>query len=387
VEINLSLKDIVKSDVFPSILLLFALTCALILSNSLFYENFLKIIYFPINFELNDFQIHHTLINIVNHGLMTFFFLLIGLEMKHHITVGKYQDKHKIILPCVAAIGGFVVPSLIYYSLNFDTDNLRGWAIPIATDTAFELAILSFFKRKISLDLRVFVLGFSLIDDFLAISVLTIFYSKVGITPAFFISIVLVGALFLFNYHNVQKIKYYLFIGFLLWIALEKAGIHGTLAGVFIALFVPVKPIDNSISPLKRLEYILTPYVYYIILPIFTFFNSELNFSNFVVHDLFTNLSLGIILGLFFGKQIGIFLFSYISIKLKYCCLPENTSWLKFYTIGILGGIGFTLSLFIGEIAFNDQWTLNTTKSAVIISSFLSAIVGIIFLKYLLKEN
>jgi NhaA family Na+:H+ antiporter len=379
----MNLRDIIKSEVFSGLLLIISLVCALVLSNSIYYEDFLKVIYFPISLKLDVLQIRTTTITVINHGLMTLFFLVVGLEMKRHLVNGHYQEKKKLILPLAAALGGLVVPALIYYSLNFDGNFLKGWAVPIATDTAFELAILSFFKRKISLDLRIFVLGFSLIDDFLAITVLTIFYSKTMTLFAFSIDILLVSLLFLLNYYEVRKIRYYLLVGTALWVALERSGVHGTLAGIIIAIFIPAKIKDNNVSPLEKLEHNLTPYVNYLILPIFAFFNSELNAENVVFDDLFTNLSLGIMLGLFFGKQIGIFTFSYLSVMFKYCRLPENTSWLKFYAIAVLGGVGFTLSLFIGGIAFSDQWALNTMKSAVIISSFLSAVVGIIFLKFL----
>ena len=379
----MNIRDIIKSDAFSGVLLIISLFAALLISNSPFYECFLKIIYFPISLEIGNLHIHTAFITFINHGLMTLFFLLMGLEIKSHIVEGQYKERKNLALPFVAAIGGLVVPAFIYFCFNYNDEALKGWAIPIATDTAFVLGILSFFKSKISINLRIFILGFSLVDDILAIIILAVFYSKTIVMPAFLLSVMLIGLLAVLNYLEVVKVKYYLFGGSILWVALEKAGIHGTLAGIVIALFIPTRVHGNAISPLKRLEHVLLPYVNYLILPAFAFFNSELNFDNVVLDDLFTNLSLGIVLSLLFGKQIGIFMFSYACVRLKYCRLPEGTSWLKFYAIAILGGIGFTLSLFIGGVTFSDQWYINTMRSAIIVSSFLAAVFGTMLLKFL----
>jgi len=372
----------INHNVISAYILLFFLALAIIVSNSSFYEEYINIVNLPISLGVGKMLINISFFDLVNDGLMAFFFLLLGLEMKYHMVLGEYQDKKKLILPVVTAIGGLIVPALIYVFFNYKQDTIGGWAIPIATDTAFVLCILSFFGNKIPLALRVFIIGFSLIDDALAIIILAIFYTPDINFIALGVSVALVGVLILLNYFSVKKCSYYLFIGILLWIAILQVGAHGTIAGIILALFIPVKIENSNISPNKQLEESLTTFVHYIILPIFVFINSEIVFSNINIDSLFSNLSLGIILGLFLGKQVGIFIFSYAAVKLKFCSLPNYTSWIMYYAVGILSGIGFTLSLFIGSLCFFEQDHINTMRFAIILASLLSAILGIILIKY-----
>lgn len=227
------------------------------------------------------------------------------------------------------------------------------------------------------------MVGLSLIDDIIAVLILAIFYSKSINLIALALAIVFTLLLGVLNYFKVKSYGYYLLIGVFLWGAIIEAGIHGTLAGIIVALLVPVAIEDISISPLKQLEQVLHPIVNYLILPIFAFINSEIPLKDIAVKDLYSNLSLGIILGLFLGKQLGIFIFSYIPVKLKLCNLPTNTSWSKYYAIGALAGIGFTLSLFIGGLSFSSPDTISTLRISIIIGSALSAFMGIIILKYI----
>lgn len=382
-EINYKIKEFIKSETFAGILLILSFVIALIISNNtISYEYYKKLAYLPIKVSIGDLYLSTYLTAIVNDGVMTFFFLLVGLEMKYHLVEGEYRESKKLILPIFAAIGGLIVPALIYVFFNFNQPTLKGWAIPIASDTAFILGILSLFRKHISLELKVFIIGFSLIDDALALAVLAIFYTKTIYLTALYISAFLVFLLFMMNIAKIEQTFYYMLVGLLLWVAMVEAGIHGTLAGAVIALAIPVKLNNESNRHFSELEHLVRPVVNYYVLPIFIFLNSGISFKNFTINSTCSNISLGIILGLFLGKQLGIFLFSYPIVKAKICTLPNNTTWIKFYSIAILGGIGFTLSLFIGGLTFEEGCPANSMRVAVIIGSLLSAIFGIIVLKY-----
>jgi len=300
---------------------------------------------------------------------------------------GEFQDKQTLILPGAAAVGGIVVPVLIYLWFNINSPTtLKGWAIPIATDTAFMLGILSLFGNFISTKLRAFIIGFSLIDDAIALFILGVFYSKSASLIAILISIMLTGLLCMLNRLQVTRSCYYLFIGIFLWIAMVESGIHGTLCGIVLALTIPVVKGEHINLSFNNLENVLRPIVYFAILPLFAFINSGVSFTTFSGNLLMSPLALGIILGLFVGKQIGIFLFAYAAVKLSYCSLPDDISWPRFYAIGILGGIGFTLSLFIGDLTFEVSEPNYIMRISVIIGSLLSAIFGTGFLIFLKKR-
>lgn len=378
----MNIKEIIKHETFSSILLLIGLIAAIIISNTGLYKYYLELVNLPLSLGIGVFETKTTFIKLVNDGLMSLFFLLIGLELKFHLIEGEYKTKKKLILPLTAALGGLIIPALIYACFNLNKSTISGWAIPIATDTAFVLGLLTFFGRKISVDLRVFILGFSLIDDVFAIIVLAFFYTKTLNFLALALCLVFVLLLALLNYLESKNITLYMLIGALLWIAVVESGIHGTLAGILLAFFVPIGSNYVDVSPLQRLERGLHPLVNYFILPVFAFINSEIPLKEMDITDICADLSLGIIFGLFIGKQIGIFIFSYITIKLKYCILPMDTSWAKYYAISVLGGIGFTLSLFIGSITFIDECEINTMRLSVIIGSALSALFGSLVLKF-----
>lgn len=308
--------------------------------------------------------------------------------MKFHLVQGEYQNKKNLILPSAAAFGEVVAPALVYTYFNYNHPSLlKGWAIPIATDTAFVLGILSFFQRYISLELRAFIIGFSLIDDAFALIILALFYTKTINIPALCISAAIIIILAVMNYRNVQKALYYVIIGALLWTSMVEAGIHGTLCGAIIALFVPVRTTSGVNTSFKALERSIHPFVSYVILPLFVFMNSGVVLKNFSFDSICSSVSFGIIFGLLIGKQVGITLFSYPFVRLGLCSLPTNTSWLKFYAIAVLGGVGFTLSLFIGSITFESGCPSNSMRVSVIIGSLLSAIFGVIALKYSTRRS
>lgn len=383
---NIKPPNLYNSELLSGILLMVSFTAAVLISNiQPLQQTYKDFVFFPVTIGSGEFMYKGPLIQIVNDGLMTLFFLLIGLELKFHLVRGEFQDRQTLILPGAAAVGGLVVPALIFLWFNINSPKtLKGWAIPIATDTAFMLGILSFFGSFISTKLRAFIIGFSLIDDALALVILAVFYSKSASFIAVSASIVLTGLLFVLNRLQVTHSFYYLFIGVFLWIAMVESGIHGTLCGVVLALAIPVGRGEHINPSFHSLENALRPIVYFAILPLFAFINSGVSLTTVSTSLLTSPLALGIILGLFVGKQFGIFVFSYAAVKLGYCSLPLNVCWPRYYAIGILGGIGFTLSLFIGDLTFEASEPNYIMRISVIIGSLMSAVFGtglLIFLK------
>ncbi len=384
-----NIRQLIKSETFSGFLIIAFFLLALLISNiDIFDDYYNSFIFTPISLTLGGVTFNTILINLVNDGIMSFFFLLIGLEMKYNLTFGEYVDRKNLILPSAAAIGGVVVPALIYIIINYNQPTIKGWAISIASDTAFILAILTFFKGHISLKLRSFVIVFSLIDDALALIILAVFYTNTINIPAIAISLGFTAILALFNFLNIRKISYYIIVGILLWISMVESGIHGTLCGVIVALFIPIKTRNNRINiNYQTFENKLQFLVHNYILPLFVFINSGIVLSHFSMESLFSHVSLGIILGLFLGKQIGIFGFSYLVVKMGFCSFPYDVSKMKFYAISMLGGIGFTLSFFIGGLAFEDAELDNTIRTAIIIASLLSGVVGTMLLKKSIKTE
>lgn len=387
--VNMKPESLYRTELMSGILLIISFLTAMALANSeasqAIYKNF---VFYPVTFGSGHFLYQGPLIQLVNDGLMTFFFLLIGLELKFYLIRGEFRNKKTLILPGAAAIGGIIFPAFIYWVFNAHSKNtLAGWAIPIATDTAFMLGILSFFGKFISSHLRAFIIGFSLIDDAIALIILAVFYSKSASLVASITSLILTGLLIVLNRLKVASSFCYLFIGVFLWVAMVESGIHGTLCGVVLALVIPLEH-NNQLNPsFHRLEKTLRPLVYFWILPLFAFINSGVSFSDFSLDLLTQPLALGVILGLLMGKQFGIFLFSYIAVKLNYCSLPANIGWSKLYAISVLGGIGFTLSLFIGEMTFEASYLNYVMRTSVIIGSLLSAMLGIVILSFLRNKE
>lgn len=386
---KIKLSHLYNSELVSGILLMLSFLLAVMVANvEAWSELYQAFVFHVITFGVGEMIYKAPLIQIVNDGLMTLFFLLIGLELKFHLVRGEFQEKRLLILPCAAAVGGVVVPVLFYLYFNKNApDTIDGWAIPIATDTAFMLGILSFFGNFISSKLRAFIIGFSLIDDAIALLILALFYSKAASIMAFMISIALIAILVCMNLWRVTSSFYYLCVGLFLWVAMVESGIHGTLCGVVLALAIPVTKGEHLNPSLHGLENILRPLVYFVILPLFAFINSGVSFEIFARDILYTPLALGIISGLFLGKQIGIFIFSYIAVQLRCCSLPENVSWITFYAIGVLGGIGFTLSLFIGDLTFEAHAPNYIMRVSVIIASLLSAVFGVMLLIYAKKQK
>ncbi len=378
-----------KTEAAGGVLLICAALLAIILANSPFSALYASLIDMPVMVKVGLLEINKPALLWVNDGLMAVFFFMIGLELKREFLEGELSDRKKIILPALGAIGGMAVPALIYFAFNMsDPEAVRGWAIPAATDIAFALGVLALLGSKVPISIKVFLTSLAIFDDVGAILIIAIFYtSKLSISMLVVASVCLVF-LYILNRRGVVEKSPYILIGLIIWVALLKSGVHATLAGVLVAMFIPITSKDDSgVSPLKSLEHDLHYVVAFFILPVFAFFNSGLTITNVGSEELFHNIPLGIALGLFLGKQIGVFGFCWLGIKLKFVELPREFSLLSLYGVSALCGIGFTMSLFIGSLAFAGQGMLIDERIGIMIGSVSSGILGFIILKYSLRNQ
>ena len=367
-----------KLEAASGIVLLFAAIIALIISNSnysgLYFETLNKYLFIGIN----NFGLKLSVLHWINDALMAIFFFFVTLEIKREFIQGELSNIKQAMLPIIGAIGGMLVPALIYVVINFnDPATLNGWAIPSATDIAFSLGVLSLLGSRVPISLKVFLTALAIIDDLGAILIIAIFYS--GDLSTNYLSLMLVSFLFLLvlNKFNVKRFLPYLVVGLLLWDFTHNSGIHATIAGVLLAMTIPHRKKEKDFSLLIKVEHSISPYVAFGIMPLFAFANAGVSLEGLSLSSLLDKVPLGIVLGLFVGKQIGVFLFSYISIKLKFAQLPTNSNWYNFYGVGVLTGIGFTMSLFVGNLAFveNIQY-MDGVKIGVLTGSLLSTLFG-----------
>ncbi len=325
----------------------------------------------------------------INEGLMAIFFLVVGLELKRNFFSGPLSHFAKILLPTAAAVGGMLVPVLIYYVINANNDNtLKGWATPVATDIAFALGVLSLLGRRIPVQLKVFLLALAIIDDIGAIIIIALFFTQSLSYLMLFQAALLLVVLYLLNRYPVRSLLPYLFIGVLLWVCLYHSGVHPTIAGVLLAFAIPVEDHQGQ-SPSSQLESFLHPWVAYFIIPLFALSNAGFSFAGMSFSTLFNGLVLGIALGLFIGKQVGVFGFTWLFVKSGLAKLPEGATWLSIYGVALLGGIGFTMSLFLGTLSFQQEAAvyLSEMRLGVIIGSVLSGLVGAMVLIIATEER
>jgi NhaA family Na+:H+ antiporter len=373
------LRKFIALETLGGTLLFCGAILGIIVSNTGLYEDYQNLVNLIIELRIGEYSLSKPLIKWVNDGFMSLFFLMLGLEMKYHVTEGEFQTFDKIFLSLFAAVGGVIVPAGLFIILNYNNpETLKGWAIPVAFDSAFTLAILSFFHDKISIQAKIFVIGLALVDDVFAISILALFYTGTLQMVPFLFATICALLLFIMNRLKVKYMALYLGVGLLLWLATVESGIHGTIAGILLALTIPTR-IGNA-TLVKDLENSVHNLVTYIILPLFAFLNSEVPFTAITGEVLTSTLTLGIMLGLVVGKPLGILLFSVPLIKLKLTTLPNNTSWRTFIAISILNGIGFTLSLFISSLSFDTIELINEARIGIILSSCTAAILGILTL-------
>lgn len=378
------ISSFLKLESAGGILLFFTAVLAIVLANSPLESYYQLLLATPVEVRVGSLEIAKPLLLWVNDGLMAVFFFLVGLELKRELIEGELADKKNIVLPGIGAIGGMVVPALIY--LYFNSDDAiaaKGWAIPAATDIAFALAVLALLGSRVPTSIKIFLTSLAIFDDIGAIIIIALFYtSKISVTALLIVAFC-IPILWLMNHKNVIAKSPYILIGIIMWIATLKSGVHATLAGVLLAMFIPIKsPDDPSYSPLKSLEHDLHSVVAFFILPIFAFANAGINFSGVTIDQLMHGVPIGIALGLFAGKQIGIFGFCWLFIKLKLTKLPAGMNTMSLYGTAALCGIGFTMSLFIGSLAFEETGVnlLFDERLGIIIGSLLSGIMGFIVL-------
>ena len=371
-----------KLEAASGLLLLVSAIIALIISNSnissLYFETLNKYIFIGIN----NFGLKLSLLHWINDALMAIFFFFVTLEIKREFLQGELSSFKQATLPIVGAVGGMLVPAAIYIYINFNnSDTLSGWAIPSATDIAFSIGILSLLGSRVPISLKVFLTALAIIDDLGAIVIIAFFYT--GEISYLYLSLILVTFIFLLmlNKSGIKNFFPYLILGLFLWFFTYKSGVHATIAGVLLASTIPHRLKENDFSLLIKLEHAISPYVAFFIMPLFAFANAGVSFEGLTIKSLLEPVPLGIVLGLFVGKQLGVFVFSYASIKLGFAQIPSNSNLLSLYGVGILTGIGFTMSLFVGNLAFveNIQY-MDGVKIGVLTGSLLSTLIGYLLL-------
>lgn len=375
-----TLRKYLKLEATSGVILFMMAVIALILDNSPLAEWYQSILQMPMEVGAGHWQLKGSLLFWINEGLMSIFFLLVGLELKREFVMGELSELSKVILPGVAAIGGMVVPALLYIVIcRHDPLALNGWAVPVATDIAFALGVLSLFGKRIPIELKLFLMTLAIFDDVGAIIIIAFSHSKSLSLFSLLSSAVWILVLWSLNRWGVRRLVPYLFFGLLLWLSVLKSGVHATVAGVLFAFLIPIGSSEEaSSSPLERLETLLHPWVAYFVMPLFALANAGLSFKEVSISSLLGVVMVGVMVGLFLGKQLGVFLFSWVMIKLGWAKLPGGASWLHLYGVSILCGIGFTMSLFLGNLAFygSSAIYLHEVRLGVLLGSLLSGVVG-----------
>ena len=371
-----------KLEAASGLVLLIAAIIALILSNTNLSTLYFGILNAHFLIGIDNFGLDLSVLHWINDVLMAIFFFVVTLEIKREFIQGELSKPKRALLPIIGAVGGMLVPALIYIFINFETgDTLRGWAIPSATDIAFSIGVLSLLGSRVPVSLKVFLVALAIIDDLGAIIIIAFFYSSDLQYLFIFLMIGSFIALTILNKVGIKKFTPFLIVGIFLWYFTYSSGIHATISGVLLATTIPHRKKEKDFSLLLKLEHFLSPYVAFGIMPLFALANAGVELGGVSFHTLISPIPLGILCGLFIGKQIGVFLFSYIAIKLKFAEMPTNSDWIKFYGVGILTGIGFTMSLFVGNLAFVESVNyMDGVKIGVLSGSFLSAIVGYLVL-------
>ena len=385
---NLSLyfKKFFNNSQSSGIILIFCVLISLLIANSSAAENFQHFLDQEVGTHL--FGLEYPVSIWINDGLMAVFFLLVGLEIKRELVEGELSSFKNASLPIFAAVGGMLIPAVIYSIFNTGTEYSNGWGIPMATDIAFSLAIISMLGKKIPNSIKIFLAALAIVDDLGAILVIAIFYTEQIHWSYLLLSFGVTALLFILNFLKVTKTIFYIIPGLFLWYFLHHSGIHATIAGVLLAFSIPTNASNVEISPLEKLEHQLHIPVSFLIMPIFALTNTNITFSSEMVAGVTSTLGLGIICGLVLGKLIGINLFSLIAIKLKLSSLPQNSNWLQMIGVGLLAGIGFTMSIFIALLSFKEEIPIqDEAKFAILIASFIAAIAGFIILSLSSKEN
>jgi len=420
------LNKFVKMEAFSGIMLIIVAVLALVLSNSSYSEAYFGFFQQKFTIGTEGFEVSKTLIHWINDGMMAVFFLLVGLEIKRETQTGELSTFRKAALPAFAAVGGMLIPAFFYEIFNFFGEGWPGWGIPMATDIAFALGVLTLLGKRVPTALKLFLTALAIVDDVGAVLVIAIFYtSKIALVPILF-ALAIFALLMILNYLKIFRVSIYLFLGFFLWLAVLKSGIHATVAGVLLAIAIPGKARnstdefesstesvlnklkDNSragpddpkkgkkllnaistieencvhaISPLLRLEHSLHSWVAFFIIPLFAFANAGIVVNSSLLGDIGNPIALGVLVGMVLGKPVGIAFFAWIATKFKLASLPDGVSWKHIIGVGFLGGIGFTMAIFIDNLAFaTDQYSIEIAKLAILLGSILAGIIGYVML-------
>jgi len=415
-------QDFFASSTAGGIVILVFTAIAMLWINAPWHESYEHFIHAPVNFQVFSLVLNFSFAHFVNDALMVIFFVAVGLEIKRELLVGELSSAKRAMLPMIGAVFGMIGPAVIYLLFNGGTDAARGWGTPVATDIAFTLGILALVGPRVPLGLKVFLAALAIVDDLLSVLVIALFYSSSLNVEMLVWAAVITGILYIGNRMGVQSIKYYVILGIALWVCVLSSGIHATIAGVVLAMTIPAKRklngpafftaaralVDEVLrrpdvdddeatqmdavhdleklaesvqTPLHRIEHALQPYVAFIIMPVFALVNAGVAIDTTLVGSLASPVSLGIALGLFLGKQIGVTLGVWASVKLGVAILPQNTSMAQIYGVSLLCGIGFTMALFVANLAFIDPAHLNAAKMSILVGSTISAITGMIVLR------
>jgi len=382
------LKSFIESDASNGMVLILAAVAAMILANTAetagSYQAFLNE---PVQIRFGALNISKNLLLWINDAMMALFFLLIGLEVKRELMVGELASRDKAIFPVIAALGGMALPALIFLGFNHGDEIARnGWAIPTATDIAFALGVLALLGSRVPAALKVFLMALAIIDDLGAIVIIALFYTSGLSVLSLGVAAGAIVVLALLNYFNVRKISIYILVGIVLWTAVLKSGVHATLAGVIVGFFVPLEKREGH-SPAEHLAHGLMPWVNWLILPLFAFANAGISLAGITMGDIFSPEPSGIILGLLIGKPLGITLFCWLAVRLRLAVLPDGTTLRDIMAIGVLCGIGFTMSIFISSLAFDaaHEQLVTFSKLGILTGSLLSAVIGYILLRVKLR--
>jgi NhaA family Na+:H+ antiporter len=380
-------QKFLETESKAGIILIFCVLISILVANSSLGAHFSALLNFKLGSEFAGIDLNFTSLSWINDGLMAVFFLYVGLEIKREVLDGELKSVKQASLPIVAAIGGMVIPAGLYFLINIGTDSAKGWGIPMATDIAFAIGILSVLGSRVPASLKIFLTALAIVDDLGAILVIAVFYTA----DLHFTYLLLAAGVFAFqmalNYFGVRKLVFYIIPGIVLWYLIHHSGIHATIAGVLTAIAIPATSAKRKRSPLEKLEHLLSNPVSYVIMPLFALANTNIKFESGMVSGLTNPLGLGIIAGLFIGKPLGITLASWIAIKLKIAKKPRSASWKQISGVAMLGGIGFTMSIFVSILSFASPLFQLEAKFSILIASIISAAAGYIFLNYLSKKQ
>lgn len=374
------LKNFTDSPTSGGIILFICVLISLTIANSPLGTTFENILNTPLGFETASVHLRYTTALWINDGLMAIFFLLVGLEIKRELVSGELSTPRQALLPIFCAFGGAIIPAGIYFAVNQGTETVSGWGIPMATDIAFALAVIAMLGRRVPTSLKVFLAALAIVDDLIAILIIAIFYSAELHTIYLGYAAAILALLFIFNKLGIRSLIFYLIPGLFIWYFVHHSGIHATIAGVLTAMTIPLATKGQQEPPLLKLEHALVTPVNFLIVPLFALANTAIRFEEGMLEGLISPLGIGIIVGLMLGKPVGVYLMTKLAILLRIGSMPEGASWAQIIGVGLLAGIGFTMSIFIALLSFSDNLLIAEAKFSILVASLLSGVTGYILL-------